>query len=53
MVWMVFLLGVMFLGITLLSHHYGVTYQHSLDPTVVQETLLSKLTRQILGRTGS
>ena len=52
MVWMVFLLGTMFLGITLLSHHYGVTYQHSLDPTLVQETLLSRLTRQILGTAG-
>ncbi|MGA2080910.1 MAG: APC family permease [Holophaga sp.] len=52
LVWMVFLLGTMFLGITLLSHHYGVTYHHSLDPTVVQETLLSKLTRQILGHGG-
>jgi len=52
MVWMVFLLGVMFLGITLLSHHYGVVYRHSLDATVVQETLLSKLTRQILGSNG-
>ncbi len=52
MVAMVFLLGVMFLGITLLSHHYGVTYHHSLDPTLVQETLLSKLTRQILGNAG-
>ena len=49
MVWMVLLLGIMFLGITLLSNHYGVTYRHSLDPTVVQETLLSKLTRNILG----
>jgi len=52
MVWMVVLLGTMFLGITLLSHHYGVTYQHSLDPTLVQETLLSRLTRQILGTAG-
>ena len=49
MVWMVFLLGTMFLGITLLSRHYGVTYHHSLDPTLVQETLLSKLTKNILG----
>jgi amino acid transporter len=49
---MVCLLGAMFLGITLLSHHYGVTYHHSLDPTVVQETLLSKLSRAILGRGG-
>jgi amino acid transporter len=52
MVWMVLLLGIMFLGITLLSNHYGVTYRHSLDATVVQETLLSKLTRQILGTHG-
>ena len=52
MVWMVFLLGTMFLGITLLSHHYGVTYSHSLDPALVQETLLSRLTRQILGSAG-
>ena len=49
MVWMVFLLGVMFLGITLLANHFGVTYQHSPDPTLVQETLLSKLTQAILG----
>jgi amino acid transporter len=52
MIWMVFLLGTMFLGITLLAHHYNVTYSHSLDPTLVQETLLSKLTRQILGNGG-
>jgi len=52
MVWMVFLLGTMFLGITLLSRHFGVTYHHSLDVTVVQETLLSKLTRAILGQGG-
>ena len=52
MVWMVLLLGVMFLGITVLSNHYGVIYRHSLDATVVQETLLSKLTRQILGSNG-
>ena len=52
MVSMVLLLGTMFMGITLLSHHFGVTYQHSLDPTVVQETLLSKLTRAVLGHGG-
>jgi amino acid transporter len=52
MVTMVVLLGTMFLGITLLSHHFGVTYRHSLDPAVVQETLLSKLSRQILGQGG-
>lgn len=49
MVWMVVLLGTMFLGITLLAHRYGVTYQHSADPTVVAETLLSKLNKAILG----
>jgi amino acid transporter len=52
MVAMVILLGTMFLGITLLSHHFGVTYRHSLDATVVQETLLSKLCRAILGSGG-
>jgi len=52
MVWMVFLLGTMFLGITVLSRHFGVTYHHSLDPTLVQETLLSRLTRAILGAQG-
>jgi amino acid transporter len=52
MVWMVFLLGTMFLGITLLAHHYGVVYHHSPDPTLVQETLLSKLSREILGNHG-
>ena len=52
MVSMVLLLGIMFMGITLLAHHFGVTYQHSADATLVQETLLSKLTRQILGHAG-
>ena len=52
MVWMVFLLGVMFLGITLLANHFGVVYHHSPDITEVQETLLSKLTRAILGHGG-
>ena len=49
MIWMVLLLGIMFLGITLLAHRLGVTYQHSLDPTVVPETLLSKLEKAIYG----
>jgi amino acid transporter len=52
MIFMVMLLGTMFLGITLLANHYGVVYHHSTDPTVVQETLLSHLSRQILGRGG-
>jgi hypothetical protein len=49
MLWMVVLLGTMFLGITLLAHRFGVTYQHSADPSVVAETLLSKLNKAILG----
>ena len=49
MIWMVLLLGTMFLGITLLAHRFGVTYQHSADPSVVAETLLSKLNKAILG----
>jgi amino acid transporter len=49
MIWMVFLLGFMFMGITVLAHHFGVFYQHSHDPAVIQETLLSSLTRAILG----
>jgi amino acid transporter len=53
MAWMVVLLGAMFLGITLLSRHFGVTYHHSADPALVQETLLSKLGRAILSRDGT
>ncbi len=49
---MVALLITMFLGITLLANHFGVVYQHTTDPSVVQETLLSKLARQILGTGG-
>lgn len=49
MVWMVALLGTLFLTITILAHKYGVTYQHSADPSVVAETLLSKLNKAILG----
>jgi len=52
MISMVLLLGTMFLGITLLSHHFGVVYHHSTDPSVVQETLLSHLTREVLGHHG-
>jgi len=51
MTWMVVLLGIMFLGITFLANHFGVTYSHSPDPSVVPETLLSKLTKAILGDT--
>ncbi len=49
LIWMVVLLGIMFLGITFLAQRFGVTYQHSADPTVVAETLLSKLNKAILG----
>jgi len=52
MVSMVILLGTMFLGITLLAHHFGIVYRHNPDPTIVQETLLSHLTRTILGHHG-
>ncbi len=44
MTWMVVILGTMFLGITYLTNHYGLTY-HPDSP----ETLLSQLTRLILG----
>jgi amino acid transporter len=49
MIWMVVLLGIMFLGITMLSHHFDVVYHHSADPTHVAETLLSKLAKAIYG----
>ncbi len=51
MIWMVLLLGVMFLGITLLAHRFGVVYLHSADPSVVAETLLSKLAKAVYGDT--
>lgn len=44
MTWMVVVLGTMFLGITYLTNHYGLTY-HPDSP----ETLLSQLTHVILG----
>ena len=44
MTWMVVILGTMFLGITYLTNHYGLTY-HPDAP----ETLLSQLIRTILG----
>ncbi len=49
MIWMVVLLGTMFLGVTLLAHHYRVVYAHSSDPKVVAETLLSMLAKAIYG----
>ncbi|WP_005035862.1 APC family permease [Holophaga foetida] len=53
MIWMILLLGGMFMGITLLSHHFGVTYHHSADPSIVGETLLSKLAKAIYGDVSS
>jgi amino acid transporter len=44
MLWMVLLLGTMFLGITYLANHYGLT--HSVEST---ETLLSALVRRVVG----
>jgi amino acid transporter len=44
MTWMVVILGAMFLGITYLTNHHGLTYRPD-----APETLLSQLTRAILG----
>ncbi len=49
MVWMIILLGTMFMGITLLASKFGVTYSHSLDASHVAETLLSKLAKAVYG----
>jgi len=49
MIWMVVLLGTMFLGITLLASRFHVVYAHSTDPAVVAETLLSRLAKAIYG----
>jgi len=49
MVWMILLLGTMFIGITLLASKFGVTYSHSTDASQVAETLLSKLAKAIYG----
>jgi amino acid transporter len=46
----VVLLGAMFLGLTALAHHCHPAYQH--NAAFVQETLLSTLSRHILGRGG-
>ena len=51
MIWMVLLLGTMFLGITLLANHFNVVYHHGLDASVVPETLLSKLAKAVYGDT--
>ncbi len=49
MIWMVVLLGTMFLGITLLASRFHVVYAHSTDATQVAETLLSKLAKAVYG----
>ena len=49
MIWMITLLGVMFLGITLLASKFGVVYAHSADASQVAETLLSRLAKAIYG----
>ncbi|MBI4912702.1 MAG: APC family permease [Acidobacteria bacterium] len=49
MIWMVLLLGTMFLGITLLSSRFGIVYAHSADAAQVAETLLSKLAKAVYG----
>jgi len=52
MIWMIVLLGVMFLGITLLAHHFDVVYMHNTDPSApVSEALLSMLSKAIYGDT--
>ena len=45
MAWMAFILGVFFLGITLLAHVYGIIPIHG-------ETTISQLSRTVFGRTG-
>jgi len=49
MVWMILLLGIMFMGITLLASKFGVTYSHSEDAKKVAETLLSMLAKAVYG----
>ncbi len=53
MIWMVILLGTMFMGITLLASHFQVVYEHSANPAIVPETLLSKLGKAIYGDVNS
>ena len=48
MTWMVVLLGTMFLGITFLARHHGLTYTPD-----APETLLSQLSRLVLGGAAS
>jgi amino acid transporter len=49
MVWMIAMLGTMFLGITFLASKLGVVYSHSTDASQVAETLLSMLAKAVYG----
>jgi len=49
MFWMIAMLGVMFIGITLLADHFHIIYAHSGNPAVISETLLSRLAKAIYG----
>jgi amino acid transporter len=53
LVWMALFLGLMFMGITVLANHFEVVYTHTADARLVQETLLSRLARAILGHKGN
>jgi hypothetical protein len=49
---MAVLLGALFLGVTAVAHRFGVVYRHGADPLALQETLLSGLSRAVLGHGG-
>jgi hypothetical protein len=49
MFWMIVLLGIMFMGVTLLADHFHIFYAHSGNPAVISETLLSKLAKAVYG----
>jgi hypothetical protein len=49
MVWMLVMLGTLFMGVTLLANKFNLVYMHSSDPTVIAETLLSMLAKAIYG----
>jgi amino acid transporter len=49
MIWMIILLGTMFLGISILSSKLGVVYAHSEDPSKVSEALISMLVKHVYG----
>ncbi len=49
MIWMIVLLGTMFLGISVLASKLGVVYAHSTDASQVSEALLSQLVKKVYG----